>query len=254
MYKYQLQGLRGLYEKISSGQAQEETKSKMKALGERQRSIRDANMAAVDEQPNPAETAAQWFMKIKQQNEELKKEEPIGPTGEGNTSRALYEVESREAERPRRRLDGKRGLGEAPDKVKGDYPISQREMEAIIVEEAEARGIDPGAAVAIFRSEGASAYQSQIRREGGGSFGGKEASFGPFQLYTGGGLGNKYEEATGRDLTQDNTPEGIRKQIQFSLDAAAEDGWGAWYGRKVAGIGTKEGLENARPLGNWRDS
>lgn len=158
-------------------------------------------------------------------------------------------------QRPRRRFEGSAGIGEAPDSLSPGYPeeLTQKEIELIIEREAIAREMDPSVAIAIFRSEGAGNYQSQIPREGEGSVGGKEASYGPYQLYIGGGLGNEYEEATGRSLVSDNTPEGIIKQIQFALDKAAEGGWSPWYGRKTAGVGVNQGLENAKPLYNWKD-
>lgn len=133
------------------------------------------------------------------------------------------------------------------------YPVKTSEIQMIITEEAKLRGIDPEVALRIFRHEGQGSYQSRVAREGKGSLNGREASFGPWQLYTGGGLGNEYERLTGRTLTEDNSVEGIRKQTQFALDKAAENGWGAWYGRKPAGVGVRDGLSNARPIGNWRE-
>ena len=93
--------------------------------------------------------------------------------------------------------------------------------------------------------------QSNINRSGKGSLGGKEASFGPYQLYTGGGLGNIYQKKTGRDLTQDNTEEGITNQIRFALDAAVKQSWQPWYGRKLAGVGRYDGLRGAKQIRNW---
>lgn len=133
------------------------------------------------------------------------------------------------------------------------YPpeMTRSAIEAIIRDEAELRGIDPSVAVRIFRAEGASAYQSTVPRSGRGSLGGREASFGPYQLYIGGGLGNEYQERTGRDLTRDNTPEGIRNQIRFALDMAVTQSWQPWYGRGPAGVGRTQGLERARQANNW---
>ena len=133
------------------------------------------------------------------------------------------------------------------------YPseMTRGAIERIIRDEAELRGIDPRVAVAIFRAEGAGAYQSTVPRSGSGSLGGREASFGPYQLYIGGGLGNTYQDRTGRDLTRDNTREGIINQIRFALDMAIEQSWQPWYGRGPAGVGRYEGLQGARPAGNW---
>lgn len=133
------------------------------------------------------------------------------------------------------------------------YPegMTQGAMEQIIKRESEARGIDPVAAIKIFRSEGAGAYQSGVKRTGKGSLGGREASFGPYQLYIGGGMGNDYQKATGRDLTKDNTPEGITNQIRFALDQATKTGWKPWYGRGPAGVGERDGLEGSKSIRNW---
>lgn len=156
----------------------------------------------------------------------------------------------------KRKVDPKEGgveLSAASETVSPGYgEIKQSDIEAIIRTEAEARGINPTTAIAIFRSEGAGNYQSQIPRSGKGSVGGKEASYGPYQLYTGGGLGNQYEKLTGRDLTTDNTIEGITNQIRFSLDMAVDQGWSPWYGRKHAGVGVRDGLSGAKKVGNWK--
>ena len=148
-----------------------------------------------------------------------------------------------------------RVAGGDPNFVSPGYPsdMTRSAMERIIIEEAKLRGIDPPSiAIRIFRAEGAGAYQSQIPRTGRGSLGGKEASFGPFQLYIGGGMGNDYQRATGRDLTTDNTKEGITNQIRFALDQAATGtGWQPWYGRRPAGVAQYAGLRGARAIRNY---
>jgi peptidoglycan hydrolase-like protein with peptidoglycan-binding domain/lysophospholipase L1-like esterase len=140
-----------------------------------------------------------------------------------------------------------------PDFQSPGYPegMTQGSIETIIKKEAAARGIDPVVAVKIFRAEGAGNYQSQVPRQGKGSLGGKEASFGPYQLYIGGGMGNQYEQATGRDLTKDNTTEGITNQIRFALDQATKLGWKPWYGRGPAGVGEWDGLKGSKAVRNW---
>ena len=123
--------------------------------------------------------------------------------------------------------------------------LSADKLEAMIRNSATQRGMDPEVAVRVWRSEGGTAYQSNISRDGKGSEGGKEASYGPFQLYTGGGLGNDYEEKYGVDLKDDNTPEGIQRQIDFALNQAIKKGWGPWNGAKEVGIKPRDGLDNA---------
>lgn len=132
-----------------------------------------------------------------------------------------------------------------------EYPISQAGIESIIQQEAKLRGIDPSIAVRIFRAEGRGSYQSTVPRTGNGSLNGREASFGPYQLYVGGGLGNEYQKKTGRDLVNDNTVDGITNQIRFALDAAASSSWQPWYGRGPAGVSRFEGLRGAKRANNW---
>jgi len=123
--------------------------------------------------------------------------------------------------------------------------LSENELETMIRNSAEQRGMDPDVAVRVWRSEGGTSYQSNVPRGGKGSEDGREASYGPFQLYTGGGLGNEYEEKYGVDLRDDNTPEGIQRQIDFALNKAVEKGWGPWKGAARVNIGPRDGLEQS---------
>jgi len=140
-----------------------------------------------------------------------------------------------------------------PNYTAPGYPpeMTTARIESIIREESSLRGIDGEVAVRIFRHEGMNSYQSTVSTGNQLMRGGREASYGPYQLYVGGGLGNDYEQRTGRDLTTDNTEEGITNQIRFALDQAALNGWGAWYGRGPAGVGINEGLGSAHPINNW---
>ena len=68
---------------------------------------------------------------------------------------------------------------------------------------AKKYGIDPDVAVMVWKSEGFGSYQSQVKVGKDSkvkSVNGREASWGPFQLYTGGGLGNDYETKYGVKL------------------------------------------------------
>jgi hypothetical protein len=141
-----------------------------------------------------------------------------------------------------------------PNYTAPGYPpdMTTADIENIIREEAALRGIDGEVAVRIFRHEGAGSYQSSVSSGNQMMRGGREASYGPYQLYVGGGLGNEYEERTGRNLVTDNTREGITNQIRFSLDAATRSGgWQPWYGRGPAGVGAQQGLAGARAINNW---
>lgn len=111
------------------------------------------------------------------------------------------------------------------------------DIASYIAKAAAARGIDPDVALRVAKSEGGLKswnLQSQYVKNGV-----QEPSFGPFQLYKGGGLGNDFMRKTGLDpaLAQ-NGPAGV----DFALDHASKNGWGAWYGAKNTGIGNFEGI------------
>jgi hypothetical protein len=104
---------------------------------------------------------------------------------------------------------------------------------------ARANGIDPDVAVRVAESEGlyadpAEAFQSDIM-EGGR----REPSYGPFQLYTGGGLGNEFEQQTGLKASD---PSNWRETVDFALSRAKETGWTPWYGAEKAGISPRQGI------------
>lgn len=98
-------------------------------------------------------------------------------------------------------------------------------IESYIRSAASQRGIDPDQAVRVARSEGLNSYT-----------GDSGSSFGPFQLHYGNvapggnavsGLGDVFTQQTGLDARDPNT---VKQQIDFSLDHAAQNGWGAWHG------------------------
>lgn len=110
---------------------------------------------------------------------------------------------------------------------------------------ATARNIDPEIAVAIANGEGLNNY-----------VGDNNSSFGPYQLHYGGraaggnyvsGLGDAFTKATGLDARDAST---IAAQIDYSLDSAAQNGWGAWHAAPRLGIGPFSGIgKNAKPIG-----
>ncbi|SDR10354.1 hypothetical protein SAMN05519103_00755 [Rhizobiales bacterium GAS113] len=120
--------------------------------------------------------------------------------------------------------------------------MSTSDIAAYITQGAQARGINPGTALAVAKSEGLGSYT-----------GDSGSSFGPFQLHYGGvasggnattGLGDAFTKTTGLDARDPRT---VRQQIDFALDHAAQNGWGPWHGWKGdqwAGIGN-----NAAPRG-----
>jgi hypothetical protein len=145
------------------------------------------------------------------------------------------------------------GLAAAPAPARSEagefrYPTNQ-EVEAYIAQSAQKRGIDPNVAVKVWRSEGATgnpreAWQSKIVRKDGT----REPSYGPFQLYMEGGLGNEMEKATGLSPSD---PRNWQPSVDFALDQAAKGGWGPWAGAKAIGLAPDAGLGDARSVGEY---
>ena len=139
------------------------------------------------------------------------------------------------------------GVGAARGRVaRGGDP---RGMEAYIRATAIKHGIDPDTAVAVAKSEGLSTFQSSVRRSGKGSFRGREDSWGAFQLYMGGGLGNAFQKATGKDPRD---PANEQATIDFALAHAKKHGWGSWYGARNTGISNWAGIGGRQGVGAER--
>ena len=125
--------------------------------------------------------------------------------------------------------------------------ITQKNIESIIAKEAKLRNMDVATAIKVYRSEGLNSYQSQLKYKGK-----QERSYGPYQLFVDGGLGNTYQKDTGRKLVSDNTLEGITNQIRWSLDYVAKTGsWSPWKGAARVGIEDDEGLNGSKAINNW---
>lgn len=114
------------------------------------------------------------------------------------------------------------------------------DIAAYIRQSAIRNGIDPNIALRVAQSEGGLNswnLQSNFVKNGV-----REPSFGPFQLYKGGGLGNVFQKQTGLDpALAENGPAGV----DFALNHASKNGWGAWYGAKRVGIDNFEGIGKA---------
>lgn len=121
---------------------------------------------------------------------------------------------------------------------------SQAEKEAFIRAEAARRGINPNVAMAVAKSEGFNSFQSTVRGNGPN---GREDSWGAFQLFMGGGLGNEFQKATGLDPRD---PANERATIQYALDAARKGGWGPFHGAKNTGISQWQGIDRGTAAGN----
>ncbi|MXN45926.1 hypothetical protein GR138_12050 [Shinella kummerowiae] len=111
------------------------------------------------------------------------------------------------------------------------------DIASYITQAAIKRGIDPAIALKVAKSEGGLDswnLQSSFVKNGV-----REPSYGPYQLYMGGGLGNAFQKQTGLDpRLAANGPAGV----DFALDNAKKSGWGAWYGAAKVGVGNWDGI------------
>jgi hypothetical protein len=96
---------------------------------------------------------------------------------------------------------------------------------------AERNNIDPDVALRVAKSEGLSTFAGDQHLPGG--------SWGAFQLYKGGGEGNRFQAETGLDPAD---PQNEKATIDYALKRAAEIGWGPWHGAKRVGISRWEGV------------
>lgn len=105
---------------------------------------------------------------------------------------------------------------------------------AFIRATAKKYNIDPEVALKVAKSEGLGTFQSSVVKGGK-----RENSWGAFQLYTDGGLGNEFQKATGLDPSD---PKNEEATIDYALRYASQHGWGSWYGAKNTGIKEWEGI------------
>lgn len=109
---------------------------------------------------------------------------------------------------------------------------------AYIRQAAKARGIDPDVAVRVARAEGLKpgTWQSNVVNKKTGK---RERSYGPYQLYIDGGLGNRFKKDTGLDPSD---PKNVLRTVDYALDEVTRDGWKQWYGARDNGIGRWQGV------------
>lgn len=238
----------GEYKKFRQAKRAESGRMRQGLVSRREQAMEESGPAF-----DPIEMASTYISEIRSDvpSPMMPEEEPISTralTTDTGEPASIWEIGPEESFKGSSKLSD-----EAFEGIDYFKELEDFDIEGTIRREAELRNIDPDIAVRVWSSEGKGTYQSQVPREGKGSFNGFEASWGPFQLYTGGGLGNDYEKLTGRTLQNDNTPEGITTQIRFALDKAAEKGWSPWYGSKKVDVDARDGLSDAKPIGNWKE-
>lgn len=133
---------------------------------------------------------------------------------------------------------------------------SKDERVAWIKGEAIRHNVDPNAAMAVFKSEGQKGQGPALQATGkaAGMYKGAEDSWGPFQHYLGGGLGNELEQKTGRSLR--NNPSNEKAEIRDTMNYVSSPGhnWNQWYGADVAFGKTNDnvGLPSAKEKRSYK--
>jgi hypothetical protein len=130
------------------------------------------------------------------------------------------------------------GSASASATLPGGAFKSQAEKEAYIRAAFARRKINPNIAMAVAIAEGFNSFQSSVKNPRGPN--GREDSWGAFQLYMGGGLGNEFQKKTGLDP---RNPANERATIDFAADHVAKNGWGAFHGAKNTGISAWQGID-----------
>lgn len=103
-----------------------------------------------------------------------------------------------------------------------------RGLSGYIRETAKKYNVDPEVALKVAKSEGLAEFSGDGGKSGGA-----------FQLYTGGGLGNKFKKETGLDPLD---PANEKATIDYALKYASQHGWGSWYGAPKVGVGEWDGI------------
>lgn len=113
-----------------------------------------------------------------------------------------------------------------------------RGMAPIIVNAARQAGVDPSTALRVSQTEGLNAPFA-------GGDGGK--SFGAMQLYTGGGMGNQFQQQTGMNPADPRTENAA---TEWAISQVPSTGWTPFHGAARAGIGPRQGIGSEDPAGS----
>lgn len=105
-----------------------------------------------------------------------------------------------------------------------------------IIANAPKYGLDPATALKVWTGEGLKegVWQSNIYKNGK-----RENSFGPFQFYMDGGMGNVFQEATKLDPRD---PKNVYAMADWAMAHAGKKGWGEWYAARDQKIGPWQGI------------
>jgi len=109
-------------------------------------------------------------------------------------------------------------------------------LKQYIAANAPKYGLDPATALKVWTGEGLKEgiWQSNIYSDGQ-----RERSYGPFQFYIDGGMGNVFQKATGLDPRD---PKNVYAMADWSMAHAGKSGWGEWYAARDQKIGPWQGI------------
>lgn len=109
-------------------------------------------------------------------------------------------------------------------------------LKRYIATNAPKYGLDPATALKVWTGEGLrdGVWQSNVYKNGK-----RENSFGPFQFYMDGGMGNVFQKATGLDPRD---PKNVYAMADWAMAHAGKKGWGEWYAARDQGIGPWQGI------------
>jgi len=109
-------------------------------------------------------------------------------------------------------------------------------LKKYIVANAPRYGLDPATALKVWTGEGLKEgiWQSNIVKNGK-----REPSYGPFQFFMGGGMGNDFLRDTKLDPRD---PKNVYAMADYAMAHAGKNGWGAWYAARDQGISPWQGI------------
>src|SRR6185369_129166 len=118
-----------------------------------------------------------------------------------------------------------------PSAMPTGAPPQSGDLAAYTRAKALSLGIDPDVAVRVAESEGG--FGDPVRQSDVVYQGQREQSYGPFQLNVNGGLGS----AALQQGIDPRNPAHVYRAIDFALEDAARNGWGAFHGAARVGVG-----------------
>ena len=111
-------------------------------------------------------------------------------------------------------------------------PTIRAVLSEYIRETAKKYGVDPEVALKVAKSEGLRDFSGDGGKSGGA-----------FQLYTGGGLGNKFRAEKKLDPLD---PKNEKETIDYALQHASKHGWKDWHGAAKVGVGEFDGISGGQ--------